>query len=107
MSNNSVICSDVNKLPDEFWQGYEGNGEPYGLINLEASRRMGRIGEVQYPDPDVMGFNPCAEQSLAPYETCCLAEIFLPNIDSYEELKKVATLLYRINKHSLSIPCSL
>ena len=107
MSNNSVICSDVSELPDEFWQGYEGNGEPYGLINLEASRRMGRIGEVQYPDPDVMGFNPCAEQSLAPYETCCLAEIFLPNIDSYEELKKVATLLYRINKHSLSIPCSL
>jgi hypothetical protein len=31
----------------------------------------------------------------------------LPNIESEEELKKVARLLYRINKHSLAIPCSL
>ena len=68
---------------------------------------MGRTGDTQYPDPDVMGYNPCAEQSLAPYETCCLAEIFLPNIKSEKELKKVARLLYRINKHSLAIPCSL
>ena len=107
MSNNSVVCPDINYLPEEFWEGYKGNGEPYGLINLSASRRMGRTGEVQYPDPDVMGYNPCAEQSLAPFETCCLAEIFLPNIESEEELKEVATLLYRINKHSLAIPCSL
>ena len=107
MSNNSVICENTDELQEEFWEGYKGNGEPYGLINLSASRRMGRVGEVQYPDPDVMGFNPCAEQSLAPYETCCLAEIYLPNIESEKELKRVATLLYRINKHSLAIPCSL
>lgn len=47
----------------------------------------------------------CAEQSLANFETCCLAEIYLPNIESYEELKKVATMLYRINKHSLALKC--
>lgn len=107
MSNNSVVCDDIDQLPDEFWGGYEGNGEPYGLINLEASRRMGRTGEMQYPDPDVMGYNPCAEQSLAPFETCCLAEIYLPNIESERELKKVAVYLYRINKHSLSIKCAV
>ena len=107
MSNNSVICDNTDDLLDEFWEGYKGNGEPYGLINMSASRRMGRVGEVQYPDPDVMGYNPCAEQSLAPYETCCLAEIYLPNIESELELKKVARYLYRINKHSLSIPCAL
>ena len=107
MSNNSVICSDISQLPDEFWEGYNGNGEPYGLINLDASRRMGRTFEDQYPDPDVMGFNPCAEQSLANFETCCLAEIYLPNITSYEELKTVSRLLYRINKHSLAIPCAI
>ena len=107
MSNNSVICDNTDDLLDEFWEGYKGNGEPYGLINLSASRRMGRVGEVQYPDPDVMGYNPCAEQSLAPYETCCLAEVYLPNIESEVELKKVARYLYRINKHSLSIPCAL
>ena len=107
MSNNSVVCDDIDQLPDEFWEGYKGNGEPYGLINLESSRRMGRTGEEQYPDPDVMGYNPCAEQSLAPYETCCLAEIYLPNIESEKELKKVARYLYRINKHSLAIKCSV
>jgi ribonucleoside-triphosphate reductase len=107
MSNNSVACNDIGLLPEEFWEGYKGNGEPYGLINLEASRRMGRTGETEYPDPDVMGFNPCAEQSLANFETCCLAEIYLPNIESKEDLRKVARYLYRINKHSLAIPCSL
>ena len=107
MSNNSVVCSDISQLPEEFWEGYKGNGEPYGLINLESSRRMGRTHEVQYPDPEVMGYNPCAEQSLAPFETCCLAEIYLPNIDTEEELKKVARYLYRINKHSLAIKCSV
>lgn len=105
MSNNSVICDDTSKLPEEFWEGYKGNGEPYGLINLEAARRMGRTGELEYPDPDVMGFNPCAEQSLANYETCCLAEIYLPNIESLGELLEVTRLLYRINKHSLAIKC--
>ena len=28
MSNNSVICSDISELPEEFWEGYNGNGEP-------------------------------------------------------------------------------
>mgnify|MGYP003111352552 FL=1 len=107
MSNNSVACDDVSLLPEEFWEGYKGNGEPYGLINLETSRRMGRTGETKYPDPDVMGYNPCAEQSLAPFETCCLAEIYLPNIETERELKDVATLLYRINKHSLAIKCAV
>jgi ribonucleotide reductase alpha subunit len=105
MSNNSVVCSDINLLPEQFWQGYHGNGEPYGLINLNLSRKVGRLGETQYPDPDTVCYNPCAEQSLASYETCCLAEIFLPNISSKEELIKVATYLYRINKHSLALPC--
>lgn len=107
MSNNSVVCNDINMLPEQFWEGYMGNGEPFGLINLGLARKVGRLGETQYPDPDVMGFNPCAEQSLAPYETCCLAEIFLPNITSLEELKKVASYLYRVNKHSLALPCHL
>tara|TARA_R110002110_G_scaffold94097_19_gene244391 strand:- start:229 stop:2118 length:1890 start_codon:yes stop_codon:yes gene_type:complete len=107
MSNNSVACDDVSLLPEEFWEGYKGNGEPYGLINLTSSRRMGRTGDIKYPDPDVMGYNPCAEQSLAPFETCCLAEIYLPNIESELELKNVAKLLYRINKHSLAIKCSV
>jgi ribonucleoside-triphosphate reductase (thioredoxin) len=104
-SNNSVVCNDFSMLPEAFWDTYAGNSEPYGLINLKLSQSCGRLGEKQYKDKGVRGFNPCAEQSLAPYETCCLAEIFLPNIESKEELLDVATLLYRINKHSLALPC--
>lgn len=102
MSNNSVDVSNVKDLPAEFWQTYE-QGEPYGLINLELSRAVGRLGETEYPDPDVEGYNPCAEQSLVSHETCCLAEVYLPNIKSYEQFKQVLTMLYRVNKHSLAL----
>ena len=105
MSNNSVVCNDIALLPEQFWEGYNGNGEPYGLINLKLSREIGRTGDTNYPDPDVAGYNPCAEQSLGPFETCCLAEIHLPNIESQEELTEVAWYLYKINKHSLALPC--
>jgi ribonucleotide reductase alpha subunit len=104
MSNNSIDCYDAKALPQEFWDTYE-QGEPYGLVNLNLSRKVGRLGETQYPDPDVQGFNPCAEQSLANYETCCLAEIYLPNIKSYKELIQVATMLYKVCKHSLALKC--
>jgi len=59
MSNNSVVWNDFSKLPDEFWDGYIGKGEPYGLINLRLSRKVGRLGDERYPDPHVQGFNPC------------------------------------------------
>lgn len=104
MSNNSVICNDFGTIPEEFWNGYHGNGEPYGLINLRTARSFGRTGDTKYKDPQVRGFNPCAEQSLEDYETCCLAEIYLSNIKTKEELIDVAKLLYRINKHSLRLP---
>lgn len=106
MSNNSVAADDLTDLAPEFWQTYQ-QGEPYGLINIRLARLVGRLGETQYPDPKVAGFNPCAEQSLADKETCCLADIFLPNIKSKAELLKVAEYLYRVCKHSLTLPCHL
>lgn len=106
-SNNSIIPpQNLSDLPLEFWQTYE-QGEPYGLINLELSRKCGRLGEHEYPDTDAVVYNPCAEQTLHNFETCCLADIFLPNISSKEELLTVAYYLYRINKHSLALPCSV
>lgn len=107
MSNNSVVCDDITDLGQYFWDGYLGKGEPYGLVNLKLARKVGRLGDTRYPDPKVMGANPCVEQMLADKETCCLAEIFLPNITSKEELLDVATLLYRVCKHSLALPCHL
>jgi hypothetical protein len=106
MSNNSIACDDITLLTKDFWDTYE-QGEPYGLINLKLAKAVGRTGETEYPDKDVVVFNPCAEQSLANYETCCLSEVYLPNIDSYEELIKILELTYRVNKHSLALHCSL
>ena len=105
MSNNSVACNDISQLLPEFWEGYKGNGEAYGLINLKAFQMMGRTGETQYPDPDVSGCNPCAEQGLADAETCCLAEIPLPLVESYDEFLKIIKYLYIICKHSLRLKC--
>lgn len=60
MSNNTVVCDDITKLPDEFWEGYKGNGEPYGLYNLPLAQSVGRIKDgTKYPDPTVVGVNPC------------------------------------------------
>lgn len=103
MSNNSVAVDDLSELHEYFWDGYYGKGEPYGLINLRLSRAVGRLGETQYPDPGVEAYNPCAEQSLDPNETCCLAEVFLPNVTSREEFLDILELLYRVNKHSLML----
>jgi len=107
MSNNSVYSpKNIEDLPQEYWDTYE-QGEPYGLINLELSKSCGRTGETKYPDIEVEGFNPCAEQSLANFETCCLSEVYLPNIESFEELIDVLQYTYRVNKHSLALHCSL
>lgn len=102
MSNNSVVCDDVRKLPPEFWEGYTGGAEPYGLINLNLTRKIGRLSDGEkYPDPGVEGFNPCAEQGLDNYETCTLAEVFLPNLTSHDEAIDMIKMLYRVCKHSL------
>ena len=106
-SNNSVVApEDLTTLPKDFWDTYE-QGEPYGLINMTLAKTCGRTGETQYPDPRVEGFNPCAEQGLADKETCCLAEVFLPNIETYNELRECLSYAYRMCKHSLTLPCHL
>ena len=105
MSNNSVACDDISDLHEFFWDGYSGKGEPYGLINLGLSQTVGRLGETEYADPDVVAYNPCAEQGLANYETCCLAEIYLPRFSSKAEMLDATKLLYRVAKHSLAMKC--
>jgi len=104
MSNNSIVWDGKTELGESFWAGYEGKGEPYGLINLELSREVGRLGDYRYPDPNIAGYNPCAEQGLDNHETCALGEIFLPNFSSKRELIDAIKLLYRTVKHSLALP---
>lgn len=110
MSNNSIVCDSttggIKNLPKEFWDTYN-EGEPYGLINLDLARHCGRLTETQYSDPEVEIFNPCAEQGLADKETCCLGEIYLPNIENFGELLQCLELCYKVCKHSLRLKCSL
>jgi ribonucleotide reductase alpha subunit len=103
MSNNTVVTSDIDELPDLFWAGYHGNGEPYGLFNLDASRLYGRMGEED-PDPSIEGVNPCGEIPLADHESCNLAEIFLPRVESETQFRDIALLLYKVQKAVAALP---
>lgn len=108
MSNNSVLRSSVERLPEEFWLGYRGEGEPYGLVNLDLMRKKGRLRDADHYRPDtlVQGCNPCAEISLEPFECCDLGELFLPRFDSVREWGEAATLLYRVCKTVLQMKFS-
>lgn len=96
-SNNTIATSTTGNLGDNFWSGYMGHGEPYGLINLNNCRRFGRLadGEGYRPDYGVAGVNPCGELPLENKECCNLSDIFLPNIRSEKEFKEVAALLFK------------
>lgn len=96
-SNNSIFADSDEELIDEFWKGYDGSGEPYGLINRKLMRKTGRLGE-KINDSKIVGTNPCGEIGLEDGEPCNLAEIFLPNITSKEELIDLSTLLYKTQK---------
>lgn len=96
-SNNSIYADYYEEIQPELWKGYDGTGEPYGLLNRRLARRFGRAGEVK-PDNSIEGFNPCAEIALADGESCNLATLFLPNIESYEQFVEISTLLYKVQK---------
>lgn len=96
-SNNSIYADSYDEIIEEFWKGYNGSGEPYGLINRSLMKNTGRLGEF-VDDSRIIGTNPCGEISLEDGEPCNLAEIFLPNIQSKEELIDLSKLLYKTQK---------
>jgi len=96
-SNNSVYADSYDEILPELWKGYNGNGEPYGLVNRKLARRVGRLGEAK-ADNSIEGFNPCAEIALGDGESCNLATIFLPNIESLKQMREVSRLLYLAQK---------
>jgi ribonucleotide reductase alpha subunit len=96
-SNNSIYADSYEEIMPELWKGYDGSGEPYGLLNRKLARSVGRLGEKN-PDNSIEGFNPCAEIALADGESCNLSTIFLPNVESLEQLKEISILLYKVQK---------
>ena len=74
------------------------NGEP-GYIWLENARAYGRMKDgVNYDDAEVVGFNPCVEQSLHNAEMCCLVETFPAKHDDYEDYLKTLKCAYLYGK---------
>jgi len=120
MSNNSIYVDSYDHIMDEVWQnGYEinkisghSNGEPYGFFNLPLSQKFGRIKDGPLESSDMYPTdvdnceitNPCAEISLANYESCNLSELYLNNITSKEELIDCAKLLYKTQKAIAALP---
>ncbi len=63
-SNNSILCPSYDHINQLFWEGYNGNGEAYGLLNIPLARKFGRLGETEFEgfsltDNSVIMFNPC------------------------------------------------
>lgn len=96
-SNNSIYADHFDEILPELWKGYDGSGEPYGLVNRRLARAYGRLGERKM-DNTIEGFNPCAEIGLGDGESCNLSTLFLPNIESFEQLCEISELLYIVQK---------
>lgn len=96
-SNNSIYADAYEEIMSELWKGYDGSGEPYGLVNRKLARKYGRLGELK-TDNSIDGFNPCAEIGLADGESCNLSTIFLPNVEDKEQLMDISQLLYKVQK---------
>lgn len=110
MSNNSIFADNYNHISSEIWNnGYmidkktgTAKGEAYGFMNLPLSRKYGRLGEERADNCE--GGNPCMEITLADGEACNLADLYLNNIESEEELFDCARLLYKVQKAVWTLP---
>lgn len=102
MSNNTLYIDDYSHISEAVWEGYNGNGEPYGFFNLPLAQKYGRLGEEK--EDNAEGLNPCGEITLSNYECCNLAELYLNNITSQEELIECAKLLYKTQKAVAALP---
>lgn len=120
MSNNTIYADSYSHISDQVWNnGYTvdettgcAKGEPYGFFNLPLSQKYGRLCDGPMADNDMypqdednaIGTNPCAEISLASGECCNLAELYINNIASKEEMIECATLLYKTQKAIINLP---
>jgi len=103
MSNNSVMVNvgtDFSKIVD----GIILNGEP-GVIWEDMSKAYGRLADpINNKDHRIMGYNPCAEQSLESYEMCTLVETYLNRHDNLEDYKRTLKFAYLYAKTVTLLP---
>ena len=103
MSNNSVEVS-VGTDFDPIVDGIVRNGEP-GVIWMDTSRKYGRLVDApNNKDHRVMGYNPCAEQSLESFEMCTLVETYLNRHESLDDFKRTLKFAYLYAKTVTLLP---
>ncbi len=103
MSNNSIETT-VGQNLDKIVEGIARNGEP-GVVWMDVSRKYGRLADpVNNKDHRVVGYNPCAEQSLESYECCTLVETYLGRHDSLEDYKRTLKFAYLYAKTVTLLP---
>ena len=66
------------------------------MNNVHRFGRMNGISDAN--DSEAIGFNPCGEQPLEHKEMCTLVEIFLPNIETKQEFRRVLKFAYLYGK---------
>jgi adenosylcobalamin-dependent ribonucleoside-triphosphate reductase len=103
MSNNSVevsVGTDFSPIVD----GIVRNGEP-GVIWMDVSRKYGRLADApNNKDHRVVGYNPCAEQSLESFEMCTLVETYLNRHESLEDYLRTVKFAYLYAKTVTLLP---
>jgi len=94
-SNNSVIIESDNVDYSQIAERIIKNGEP-GCLWINNCRNYSRMGHnpPDYKDIRAEGTNPCSEQTLEPYELCCLVETFLNRHSSIEEFLETLKYAY-------------
>jgi ribonucleotide reductase alpha subunit len=103
MSNNSIETT-VGQNLDKIVPGIARNGEP-GVVWMDMSRKYGRLADpVNNKDHRVVGYNPCAEQSLESYECCTLVETYLGRHDNLEDYKRTLKFAYLYAKTVTLLP---
>jgi len=101
-SNNTIYADSYDHILERVWDGYAGNGEPYGFFNMPLAQKFGRIGEKKKDLCE--GMNPCGEITMFSKECCNLVEHFLNNYNTKEEMFDCAKLLYKSQKAIAALP---
>ena len=96
-SNNSIFATvgmDYTKVAEMTAK----NGEP-GYMWLDNAQKYSRMnGVIDNKDYRAKGGNPCLEQTLEPYELCCLVETYPSNHDTLEEWMETLKYAYMYAK---------
>ena len=102
-SNNSLFAK-VGMDYTDVAKNIAINGEPgfAWLDNMQAYSRM--KDPADHKDHRVRGGNPCLEQSLEPYELCCLVESFPAKHEDYWDYQRTLKFAYLYAKTVTLLP---